>query len=265
MIELETLLVAAIEERKFGLTYQPKIDMKTGRIAGIESFVHCLVCQDGPEAIDDFTPFAEELGLMVPITDIALEKVCEDLVMMQVKGIDPGRVALNISAIYFMQPNLIESLTGTIRRFGLSPRQFELEIAESVVMANGERSIQKLSALKAAGFSVAIDHFGNGFSSLSLLSRISVDTIKIDRIFIQNIFEADENRIIVDMIIQMANRLGIAVVADGVEHVRQMKLLRSMGCASAQGGYVSDAICESELGEIIAMFDEMGTEWEVRE
>ncbi|BAQ10954.1 diguanylate cyclase [Bacillus sp. OxB-1] len=265
MIELETRLLTAIEERKFSLTYQPKIDMTTGRIVGVESFVHCPVCQNGPEAIDDFTPIAEELGLMVPITDIALVKVCEDLLMMQAEGVDPGRVSINISAIYFMQPNLIESLTNTIRRFGLSPRQFELEIAESVVMANGERSIQILSALKAVGFSVAIDHFGNGFSSLGLLSRISVDTIKIDRIFIQNIFEADENRIIVDMIIQMANRLGIAVAADGVEHIRQMKLLRSMGCALAQGGYVSDAICQSELGEIIAMFDEMGTEWEVRE
>ncbi|MFS0576325.1 EAL domain-containing protein [Sporosarcina sp. 179-K 3D1 HS] len=265
MIELESRLTTAIEEKKFGLSYQPKIDLKSGRITGIESHIHCLVCQNVSHAILDFTPFAEEMGLMVQITDIALEKICEDIVAMQAEGIDPGQVALNITAIYFMQPHLIESLLNTINRFGLSPRLFELEIDESVIMANGERSIQKLSALKAAGFSITIDHFGNGFSSLSLLSRISVDTIKIDSVFIRNMFEADENRIIVDMIIQMANRLGITVVADGVENIRQMRLLRSMGCAIAQGGYISDAISKSELGEVIGMFDEMGMEWGARE
>lgn len=265
MIELESQLLTAIEEEKFGLSYQPKLDLKSGSITGFETFVHCLICDTGPNGIQDFTPCAEEMGLMVPIMNIVIEKVCADMQALRDDGIEPGLVALNISASYFMQPNLVETLVETISRFGLSPRQFDLEIAESVVMANGERSIQKLSALKAAGFTLTIDHFGNGFSSLSLLSRISVDTIKIDPVFVRNMFEADENRIIVDMIIHMANRLGISVVAEGVEHVRQMRLLQSMGCATAQGGYVCDTISKSEIGEVIGMFDEMGMEWGVRE
>ncbi len=255
MIELEKGLLNAIEHNAFSVNYQPKVDLKTARIVGVEAIVTCDISKYGVVDFHEFQALAENIGLIIPITTIVLEKVCMDILEMNRAGIETGPVAVNLSAIYFMQPHFIDSMMAILERYAISPHQLELELCESTILADREQSIRKLSKLKSLGFTLTVDHFGNGYSSLSDLPKLSLDFLKIDKSFVQQIFEVDDNRTIIDMIIHLAHHLGIGVIADGVEDASQMKIIKKMGCDVAQGPYMSEAVSKESLGKISKMFE----------
>ena len=260
MITLEFDLLKAIEQKDFQIKYQPKINMKSSKVDGVEVLINWNSKELGSIDSSEFIPLAENLGLIIQITNIVLEKTCIDILFLKNKGIESGRYAINIPTIYFMQPNFIDSIMTILETHNISPYSFEFELTEKTLMVNEEQTIMKLVELKELGFSLSIDHFGSGHSSLSYLPKFPLDNLKIDKRFIHGIFETDENRTIVDTIIYLAHRLGISVVAEGVENKRQMKFLEKMGCDFVQGVYLSKELSFEELGRYIETFDVMGQE-----
>lgn len=188
---------------------------------------------------NDFIPYAEEVGLIIPLSEVIIEKACLDWLALERAGYGHIPIAINISSIHFHQPNFIESIQEILQRNNCSPRNFEIELTERTVMNNEKETIRRLIQLKQLGFKLSIDDFGTGYSSLSYLVQFPLNHLKIDRSFIQLIGSVNEKQAVVDAIIQMAHRLHMKVIAEGVEQKEQVELLRNMGCDMIQGYYYS--------------------------
>src|SRR5690606_4116509 len=182
---------------------------------------------------------AEDSGLIIPIGEIIFEKACEELIKLKAAGYSQMTIAINVSSIHFQQHNFLESLRSILDKNNMSAQNFEIEVTERTVMNNDRETVKKLVELKQLGFKISIDDFGTGYSSLSYLVRFPLDYLKIDRSFIQHIATLDDKQAIVDAIIQMAHRLQMKVVAEGVETGQQVDLLKSLGCDYIQGYYYS--------------------------
>ena len=243
-LSLETGLRHALERGEFLLHYQPKVDIASGRISGMEALVRWMRPGLGMVSPADFIPLAEETGLIVPIGAWVLKTACERNRAWQRQGMPPLRVAVNLSARQFVQANLVSEVARVLDASGLAPASLELEITESMVMDNPERAIQTLRQLKSMGISLAIDDFGTGYSSLGYLKRFPIDNIKIDRSFIKDIPRNNDDAIITRTIIDMTHNLRLKVIAEGVETVAQLDFLRAHGCDEIQGYYFSRPLAE---------------------
>jgi len=243
-LSLETGLRHALERGEFLLHYQPKVDIASGRISGMEALVRWMRPGLGMVSPADFIPLAEETGLIVPIGAWVLKAACERNRAWQRQGMPPLRVAVNLSARQFVQANLVSEVARVLDASGLAPASLELEITESMVMDNPERAIQTLRQLKSMGISLAIDDFGTGYSSLGYLKRFPIDNIKIDRSFIKDIPRNNDDAIITRTIIDMTHNLRLKVIAEGVETVAQLDFLRAHGCDEIQGYYFSRPLAE---------------------
>lgn len=229
----------AIKNKEFVLYYQPKIDLTTNTIIGFEALVRWYNETLGFVPPNDFIPYAEEVGLIIPLSEVIIEKACLDWLTLERAGYGHIPIAINISSIHFHQPNFIESIQEILQRNNCSPRNFEIELTERTVMNNEKETIRRLIQLKQLGFKLSIDDFGTGYSSLSYLVQFPLNHLKIDRSFIQLIGSVNEKQAVVDAIIQMAHRLHMKVIAEGVEQKEQVELLRNMGCDMIQGYYYS--------------------------
>ncbi|MCA9724007.1 MAG: EAL domain-containing protein [Kurthia sp.] len=229
----------AIKNKEFVLHYQPKIDLTTNTIIGFEALVRWYNETLGFVPPNDFIPYAEEVGLIIPLSEVIIEKACLDWLALERAGYGHIPIAINISSIHFHQPNFIESIQEILQRNNCSPRNFEIELTERTVMNNEKETIRRLIQLKQLGFKLSIDDFGTGYSSLSYLVQFPLNHLKIDRSFIQLIGSVNEKQAVVDAIIQMAHRLRMKVIAEGVEQKEQVELLRNMGCDMIQGYYYS--------------------------
>ena len=250
-LSLETGLRHALERGEFLLHYQPKVDIASGRIAGMEALLRWIrpgsdhrECKAGMVPPADFIPLAEETGLIVPIGAWVLKAACERNRAWQRQGMPPLRVAVNLSARQFVQANLVSEVARVLDASGLAPAWLELEITESMVMDNPERAIQTLRQLKSMGIALAIDDFGTGYSSLGYLKRFPIDNIKIDRSFIKDIPGNSDDATITRTIIDMTHNLRLKTVAEGVETVAQLDFLRAHGCDEMQGYYFSRPLAE---------------------
>jgi len=234
-IALEQSLRKALEHNELEMYYQPQIDVATGRIIGAEGLMRWNHPQRGLLSAGEFLPFAEENGLMLPISDWMIGALCRDLLMWNAAGGDTIRLSLNLSPQYLDRGDFFEKMRGALQRYGISPAQIEVEITENICIRNPQYAIEQLNKLCQLGVSVAIDDFGTGYSSLSYLHRFPIHTIKIDQSFVKEIHDEHGHYPVILAIISIARGLGLHLVAEGVETEVQARYLQANGCSTMQG------------------------------
>jgi len=254
-LTLESGLRRALERGEFLLHYQPKVDIASGRVTGMEALVRWKRPDSGMVSPADFIPLAEETGLIVAIGEWVLKEACEYNRAFHELGRPPLRVAVNLSARQFAQTSLVSDVARILDLTGLQPAALDLEITESMVMGNPEQAIQTLRQLKSMGISLSIDDFGTGYSSLGYLKRFPIDHIKIDRSFVKDIPEDNDDATITRTIIAMAHNLRLKVIAEGVETEAQLDFLREHGCDEMQGYYFSRPLPGSDFVALLQAQD----------
>jgi len=250
-LELESDLRRALERGEFLLHYQPKVDIRSGLITGVEALLRWKHPLRGLVPPLDFIPLAEETGLIVRIGEWVLATACAQNQAWQGRALPRLSVAVNLSARQFADSALLAKLTRIIHTSGLDPALLELEITESVVMSYGESAVGVLDKLKSIGVQIAMDDFGTGYSSLAYLKRFPIDTLKVDRSFIRDIPGNSGDMKITRAIIAMAHGLRLKVVAEGVETADQLQFLRSLSCDAAQGYFLYPPLEADKVAEIL--------------
>ena len=228
-------LKRAFERDELLVHYQPKYNIETGAVIGAEALVRWELPDRGIILPSDFIPIAEETNLIVEIGEWVLDRVCEDFRYWQRSVSSPGRVSVNLSLKQLRQSNFVQRIKGILRSYEVSPTSLELEITETTLMENPERTIRLLDELYALGLHLAIDDFGTGYSSLSALQQFPISTLKIDQSFVRNIATNADDETIVRTIIQMGHNLKMDVVVEGVETEEQLSRLQNMNCTYVQG------------------------------
>ncbi len=233
-LTLETQLRNAVKSEDIGLHYQPKVNMVTGALEGLEVLARWNL--NGKMVPPDlFISIAEQIGLIIPLGEMILMKACRQYQAWIKQGICHGRMAVNISAQQFLMDDLVERVEKILERTGLSVEYLELEITESTVIKDTKKAIEHMQALRDSGIYLAIDDFGTGYSSLNYLKQFPINTLKIDRCFIDDMLKSEQNTNIVLLIINIAHTLGLSVVAEGVETVEQSNAIRNLGAEEMQG------------------------------
>ena len=232
---LENGLYHALERNEFLLHYQPQVDLRSGEIAGMEALVRWQHPELGLVSPAMFIPVAEDSGLIVSLGEWVLRTACAQNKAWQLAGFKPISVAVNLSARQFRQPDLAEMVAAILGETGLDPACLELELTESLVMQDVEKTIATLSKLKAMGIKLSIDDFGTGYSSLSYLKRFPIDTLKIDQSFVRDITTDPDDAAIAKTIISMAHDMQLRVIAEGVETEAQKSFLQQRHCDEMQG------------------------------
>jgi diguanylate cyclase (GGDEF)-like protein len=236
----------AIVEDQLFLLYQPKLDLRSGRVIGAEALVRWQHPRHGVLPPDTFIPLAEHTGLITPLTECVLQKALRQCRVWRQAGVEL-HVAVNLSRRNLQIQEFPDQIAQMLETFDGSVDWLELEITESAVMANPERAMEILSRMKKLGLRLSLDDFGTGHSSLAYLKKLPVDGIKIDKSFVMNMHIKQEDVAIVHMIIQLGHILGLKVVAEGVENREAMDKLLDLGCDMAQGYYISRPIPADEL------------------
>ncbi len=248
---IEDRLRGALERGEFSLHYQPQFDIRARRVSGLEALLRWTSSDLGAVPLEEFMPVAEETGLIVPIGDWVLRTACRQAKAWRDEGLPMGRIAVNVSARQFAQPDYPGQVQAALAESGLDPALLELEITESVVMADEAWAEKSLSQLKALRVSIAIDDFGVGYSSFGRLKRFPVDRLKIDRAFVTSIGEQSDDRAIAAAIIAMSRSLRIQVTAEGVENLPQLMFLQEHECDDAQGFLLSRALPSEEARQLL--------------
>ncbi len=248
-LALESSLRHAVVRREFVLHYQPRIDIVSGRMVGVEALLRWNHPDLGVVAPTQFIPLAEETGLIVSIGRWVLRSACAQAAQWRAEGLHGLRVAVNLSARQFMDDGLIVDIGDALAEAMLPPGGLELEITESMVMQSPDRAVTILSRLRDLGIAVSIDDFGTGYSSLGYLKRFPVDNVKIDRSFIKDLPHDPDDAAITRAVIAMARSLRIRVVAEGVETSEQLEFLRTHQCDECQGFHMSRPLPADELAQ----------------
>ena len=253
-LRLEAELRRALEREEFRLVYQPIIELSSGGVAGFEALVRWQHPTRGLVSPMEFIPVAEECGLILPLGDWVLRTACAQLRAWQSAFPAAGRMTMsvNIAARQFAQPDLLERVRRVLAETGLAASCLKLEITESAAMGNAARTQEVLQALHALGVRLSIDDFGTGYSSLSYLRRFPLQTLKIDRSFIDGMDREQESREIVRGIIALATTLGMDVVAEGAETAAQVEHLRELSCGFGQGYFFQRPADESTITGLLA-------------
>lgn len=246
-IVLQRALESALEKGELELHYQPQVSLDTCHIVGAEALMRWRHPEYGPVSPVRFIPMAEESGLIVPMGEWALRSACGQIRQWQENAIPPLRVAVNFSAYQFRQPNLVDNVRNTLNEFSVNPECIEVEITESVLMQDAGGAQRILSELRDIGVSIALDDFGTGYSSLSYLKKFPVTLLKIDRAFVSDLPRDQEDAAIVHAIIAMADKLNMAVIAEGIETAEQLEFLKGAGSDMAQGYYLARPAAAAEL------------------
>lgn len=252
---LDTEMRKAIENRDFELYYQPKVCVETNEVVGVEALLRWTNEKLGNVSPAEFIPYAEETGLIIPLSLLVFELACNGQSQLRDAGYKNTPIAVNVSSIHFQQQSFLDSIQSIMEKNNASPQNFEIEVTERTVMNSATETVSKLVKLKQLGFKLSIDDFGTGYSSLSYLVRFPLDVLKIDRSFIQQICSLDDKQAIVDAIIQMAHRLNMKVVAEGAESAQQVELLRELGCDYIQGYYYSKPLPMNDLLEFLEFWE----------
>jgi len=232
---LESQLRRALERDELFLQYQPKIALATGALAGFEVLLRWRHPEHGVVSPEEFVPIAEETGLIASIGEWIVRTAVAQLAAWRRAGVPEAPVAVNLSARQFLQSDIVAIVSEALDTTGLCPGLLELELTESVSMADPGRSMIVMHKLKSLGVTLSIDDFGTGYSSFSYLRRLPIDKLKIDKSFILDIGHNSDSRAIVQAIAAMAHRLNLHVVAEGVETQAQAEALREAGCDQGQG------------------------------
>ncbi len=258
LLQLETDMRRAVERREFFAVYQPIVSLQTGMLTGFEALVRWRHPERGLISPVDFIPLAEEAGHINSIGQIVLEDVCSDMRAWQQEAGKriPINVSINLSGKQFSHDSLIDQIARTLEQTGIEPRQIKLEITESVVMENIEAAIEMLEQLHALGIQLSIDDFGTGYSSLSYLHRLPIDTLKIDRSFVNRMEESSENAEIVRTIVALGRNLRMSITAEGIETAEQLNQLRALDCDSGQGYLFSKPVEAEDARQLVRRIEE---------
>jgi diguanylate cyclase (GGDEF)-like protein len=248
---LETSLRHALERDQFSLHYQPKVDLFTGQITGVEALLRWMHPTLGLLPPMQFIPLAEETGLIVPIGRWVLKEACAQNMAWQSQGLHAVSMAVNISPRQFVDENLLSDIDDALVRSGMPPALLQLEVTESMVMQNIQRATKLLDEVQSRGIRLAIDDFGTGYSSMSLMKQFPIDTIKIDRSFVRDLPDDSEDKAIAQAIISMGKALGMTVVAEGVENAEQETFLRNLACDEMQGFLFSKPVTPEEIASLL--------------
>ncbi|WP_375776999.1 GAF domain-containing protein [Bradyrhizobium sp. ma5] len=247
----ESALRRALERDQFSLEYQPKVDMASGQISGVEALLRWTHPELGKVSPGQFIPLAEEIGLIVPIGRWVLKEACAQNMAWQHRGLKAVTMAVNLSPRQFGDPNLLDDIDEALEESGMSPALLQLEVTESMVMRNVTRAVRVLDAIQNRGIRLAIDDFGTGYSSMSLMKQFPIDTIKIDRSFVRDLPDDSEDVAIAQAIISMGKALGMTIVAEGVETSEQQEFLRAHACDEMQGFLFSRPLPPRDLAELL--------------
>ncbi|CAA7616943.1 PAS domain S-box/diguanylate cyclase (GGDEF) domain-containing protein (modular protein) [Candidatus Terasakiella magnetica] len=234
-LNLEEALRRAIDNREFTLYYQPKVDLRTGGLAGVEALIRWISPDRGLISPNNFIPLAEETGLILPIGDWVLEEAFRQAAEWHNRGFPPIKVAINASAKQFLNLEFADKVSTLLANHGLDSDLIEIELTESAVMSEPEKAVAQLLLLRQLGIRVSVDDFGTGYSSLSYLKRLPLTTVKIDRSFVHGVDLEPDNAAIVGAILGLAESLGLTVVAEGIETEGEERYLKAAGCPIAQG------------------------------
>ncbi|MCW8193835.1 EAL domain-containing protein [Proteobacteria bacterium 005FR1] len=256
-LALETGLRQALQNDEFYLHFQAKLDLKTKKINGVEALLRWTHPTLGNVPPQQFIPICEKNGSIITIGRWVLKNACKQNVEWQHQGLPPITMAVNLSPVQFADPDLLQDIRGALDESGMSPHLLELELTESMVMINPLRTIEILSELRNLGVRIALDDFGVGYSSLAQIKGFPIDTLKVDRSFIRNLPESDQDRAITEAIINMARSLSLTVVAEGVETEAQENFLRNLACDESQGFYFSKPAAPEEISELLRTHSEV--------
>jgi diguanylate cyclase (GGDEF)-like protein/PAS domain S-box-containing protein len=248
---LEGDLRYALGQNEFLLHYQPKFNLQTGQITGVEALIRWVHPQRGMVPPAQFVPIAEECGLILPIGRWVLLEACRQARAWSDSGLGVVPVAVNVSAVEFGDKDFISGVRAVLIATGVEPANLELELTESVLMQDAESTVRTLGELKAMGVTLAIDDFGTGYSSFTYLRRFPVDALKLDKSFVQEITENPGNATIVSAMVNIGKSLNLRVIAEGVETRRQLNFLQSHGCDEGQGYYFSHPVVAGQAGTLL--------------
>jgi diguanylate cyclase (GGDEF)-like protein/PAS domain S-box-containing protein len=252
-LELEADLRAALERKEFVVYYQPKINLSSGCLEGMEALVRWQHPRLGLVSPASFIPLAEETGLIRPIGQWVLEEACRQTKRWVDRHPDKALVtSVNLSGRQFQQPTLVDDVAHALRLSGVDPRCMQLEITESVAMEDAEAAVTILQQLKALGLQLAIDDFGTGYSSLAYLKRFPVDELKIDRAFVSGLMHESEDASIVNAVASLGHALKLSIVAEGIETAAESRHVHTLGCGVGQGFYFARPLPSAEAEAFIA-------------
>ena len=244
-IEIEARLRGALEREEFTLHYQPILDAESGEIVAAEALVRWIDADRGMIPPDEFVPVAEETGLIVPLGQWVFRTACAQAQKWKEEFGRPIRIGINVSGYQIREPGMLEMVRDAIAESGVDPGHVEIELTESTIMQDDALTVSTLGELRAMGIGLALDDFGTGYSSLSYLRRFTIDRVKIDRSFVNDLPDNPDDVALTSAIIAMAHGLRLSVVAEGVETARQALFLSQRGCDEVQG-YLFGRPCPPE-------------------
>jgi len=250
-IAIENDLRASLDAGHFELHYQPQLDLRTGRISGVEALLRWRHPERGLVAPADFIPVAEETGLIMPLGDWVLREACRQLAVWQAAGIEGIRMSVNLSASQFLDPQLALRIAEILGENAVAAAMLDLEVTESMSMRSPADTVALMDALTQQGMSLSIDDFGTGYSSMAYLKMFPIRTLKIDRSFVSDIETDPNDAQICDVTVLLAHKLGLETVAEGVETPEQLKFLLSIGCERIQGFLISRPLPAAEVAPFI--------------
>jgi len=248
-LALESGLRLALDKKELFLVYQPQLDIATGKISGLEALLRWQHPELGLVPTDEFIRIAESSGLIMPIGEWVLRTACNQAREWQDQGLPAISVAVNVSAVQFRREGFPDLISRVLRETGLAPEFLELELTESLLLANADVTFLVISKLKAIGVTLAIDDFGTGYSSFSYLRHFQINKLKIDRSFVRDVAVNPDDAAITAAIISMAKSLRLKVIAEGVEDEAQMSFLRSHHCDEIQGYYFSKPLAVDDVAD----------------
>lgn len=251
--EIIRTMEQAIENREFKVVYQPKIDLMTGKVCGAEALVRWVREDLSMVYPDQFIPVFEKNGFIVNLDYYMLSRVCEFISLNNPSNMP--KISVNLSGITILQDNVIDKIAGIVKSYNVSPSALELEITESAIIGNIKTVMEKIDQLINLGFSISMDDFGTGISSLNRLKDINVHVLKIDREFLNNTLEDKKGVLIISNIVRMARQLGIQSIAEGVETRAQLELLGNLGCDMGQGYYFAKPLSEDDYRDFLMNYD----------
>lgn len=244
-IDIERNLRHAIDDQELVLHYQPKISAHAHQISGVEALIRWRRADGSMVSPGEFIPVAEQTGLIVMIGEWVIHEACRQFERWNDEK--PLNIAINLSARQFRHPDFIPMVSECLHHYAIDPAMIELEITESLLMNDIQKSIETMHELKALGFKLSIDDFGTGYSSLSYLKDFPIDKLKIDRAFVMNIENNPEDRTLAKTIVDLAHNLNLTVVAEGVENEQQLKIIEELGVEEIQGFYFSKPISAGDI------------------
>lgn len=253
-LQIENLIRHGLKEDYFSVFYQPKIEISTGKISGMEALVRFETPTKGIISPGVFIPVSEETGQIIGIGEVVLRKSCIATKKWVDAGLFNGRITVNLSAVQFTQPNLVKVISDILEETGLEAKYLELEITEGTVMDSPQEAIDTMLQIRAMGINLSLDDFGTGYSSLAYLKKFPLNTLKIDKAFVDDIEISDQGRNMVATIVTIAHNLGLNVVAEGVETEPQLSFLSGLRCEQMQGYLYSKPLSEKDFQNYLVSY-----------